>query len=199
MPAAWMQAFTTSPLRLRSFYPLIGVLAVLVACRKDTPSSGEHPAASASIVTIGVALGTCEDVPVCEKECSEGSADRCRRLAATYASGKGVTRDEARAAALYEGACRMNDAPSCVFAGQSREYAHGVAKDDAEAARLYERACELKWPAGCYNLAIMLESGRGVARDGRRANELYQLACAAGAKQSCDKARQERGPPSSHD
>ncbi|MDP9033853.1 MAG: sel1 repeat family protein [Myxococcota bacterium] len=172
---------------------------VAVACHKDTQPSGEEPAVSASVVTMGVTLGTCDDVTLCENECSRGSADRCRRLAATYAFGKGVAKDEARAAALYEGACRMNDAPSCVFAGRSREYAHGVAKDDAEAARLYERACELKWPAGCYNLAIMLENGRGVAPDRSRAKELYQLACAAGAKQSCEKAREEHGPPTPHD
>ncbi len=93
----------------------------------------------------------------------------------------------------------MNDAPSCVFAGQAREYAHGVPKDDAEAARLYERACELKWPAGCYNLAIMLEDGRGVAQDLKRASDLYQMACAAGARLSCEKARRQLLAPAARD
>jgi TPR repeat protein len=164
-------------------------------CGRGRSSTQGQPAPSSSVISIGVAFGTCDDVAVCEKECDAGSADRCRRLAATYALGRGADKDETRAAALYGHACDMNDAPACVFAGQMAEFARGVAKDDARAARFYERACDLRWAAGCYNLAIMLERGSGVPIDRARAGDLYQVACTAGAKQACDKAREMHAPP----
>jgi TPR repeat protein len=168
-------------------------------CSKKQPPTGEPPAPSASVITLGAALGTCDDPAVCARECDAGSADRCRRLAASYAFGRGVDRDEAHATDLYTQACAMNDAPSCVFAGQMSEYAHGVPKDDAKAAHLYERACDLGWAAGCYNFAIMLEHGRGVAPDRAKAADLYQVACTAGSKTACDQAKHLHDPPSLFD
>ncbi|HEX3344403.1 MAG TPA: hypothetical protein VHS09_07505, partial [Polyangiaceae bacterium] len=119
-----------------------GALAVLLAlglvgCHRGASSSGEEPAPTASVVSIGNTIGTCPDLGACEKECDAGSADRCRRLAATYAFGQGVDKDEARATALYEHACAMKDAPACLFAGQMHEFAHGGPKDDTAAARFY--------------------------------------------------------------
>jgi len=168
-----------------------------VGCKGGGASSGEQqaPQPSASVVTIGNTIGTCEDVEACARECDGGSADRCRRLAATYAFGQGVSQDEARATALYEHACDMKDAPACMFAGQMHEFAHGVPKDHAAAAKLYERACDLGYAAGCYNLAILVERGNGVAKDRARAAELYQTACTAGAKQACTKAEELHAPP----
>src|SRR3979409_2630027 len=116
---------------------LAPLLAAAAACSRRDVSSVEQPAPSASVVTIGVALGTCDDLAVWAPECDAGSADRCRRLAATYAFGRGVDKDEALATALYARACDMKDAPSCVFAGQMHEYAHGVPKDDVAAAGFY--------------------------------------------------------------
>jgi TPR repeat protein len=178
----------------RSLAPA-AALVVFAACSRGKSSEQGQPAPSASVITIGVALGTCDEVAICAKECDAGSADRCRRLATTYAFGQGVDKDETRATSLYERACDLKDAPACVFAGQMHEFAHGVPKDDAAAARFYERACDMQWAAGCYNLAVMLENGRGVPQDRARAGELYQLACTAGAKQACDKAREMHEPP----
>lgn len=176
------------PVRARSLL-LYATVSVTAACDRGHAPSPEQAAPSASVVTIGVSLGTCDDVGLCERECNAGSADRCRRLAATYAFGRGVEKDEALATAIYARACDMKDAPACVFAGQMNEYAHGVPKDDRAAARFYERACDLAWAAGCYNFAIMVENGRGVPRDQAKAGELYALACSAGAKAACSKAR----------
>jgi hypothetical protein len=175
---------------------VIGCVSLL-ACRRggSQASEREQAAPSASVVTIGNAIGTCPDVPACERECEAGSADRCRRLAATYAFGQGVDKDDARATALYEHACDMKDGPACMFAGQMHEFSHGVPQDYAAAARFYERACDIEYAAGCYNLAILVEKGRGVAPDRARAADLYQVACTAGAKQACDKARELHAPP----
>ncbi|HTB72604.1 MAG TPA: tetratricopeptide repeat protein [Polyangiaceae bacterium] len=159
------------------------------ACDRSHGAPEGEPAPSASVISIGVTLGTCSDLSQCESECDAGSADRCRRLAATYAVGNGVAKDEAKATALYEHACEMKDPPACVFAGQMHEYAHGVPKDVAKAARLYETACDAGWAAGCYNLAIMFENGRGVALDRDKALGLYDAACSAGAKPACERAK----------
>jgi uncharacterized protein len=165
------------------------------ACSRGQSSGHEQPAPSSSVISLGIAIGTCPDVSACEKECDAGSADRCRRLAATYAFGEGVTKDEARATALYEQACTMDDPSACLFAGQMYEYARGVEKDDVKAARLYGRSCDLRWVAGCYNLGIMFERGTGVPQDRAKAADLYEVACKAGAKQSCEKAQEMRAPP----
>lgn len=157
--------------------------------------SDESAAPSASVIVLGAAIGSCPDIDACERECDAGSADRCRRLAATYALGKGVEKDETRATALYEHACDMKDPSACVFAGQMNEFARGVVKNDARAARFYERACDMQWAAGCYNLAIMYERGTGKPVDRERAGDLYQAACTAGAKEACDKAREMHSPP----
>ena len=69
------------------------------ACDRSGASSTEQPAPSASVVSIGVTLGTCSDLSQCESECDAGSADRCRRLAATYSFGRGTPKDEVQAVA----------------------------------------------------------------------------------------------------
>ncbi len=188
--------------RIPTSIAVVTTALAALACEKGRASPGEQPAPSASVISIGVALGACPDLSLCESECDAGSADRCRRLAVTYATGEGVAKDEARATQLYEHACDMRDPPACVFAGQMHEYAHGVPKDAAKAARLYERACDLAWAPGCYNLAIMFENGRGVLVDRERAADLYGTACGAGAKEACEKAKALRrgtsfdgGPP----
>lgn len=173
----------------------LALCAMLVACHRGSSSSGEEPAPPASVVTIGNTIGMCPDLAACENECDAGSADRCRRLAATYSFGQpGVEKDEARATALYEHACDMKDAPACLFAGQMHEFAHGVPKDDTAASRFYGRACDLAYAAGCYNLAILYERGHGVPQDRAKAGDLYQVACTAGAKQACDRAREMHTP-----
>jgi TPR repeat protein len=178
--------------RVLAWLPLLYFLA---CHRGASSSSGEAPAPSASVITIGNTIGTCPDVAACANECDAGSADRCRRLAATYAFGQGVDKDEEKATALYEHACDMKDAPACLFGGQMHEFAHGVPRDYAAAAHLYQRACEMDYAAGCYNLAIMFEGGRGVPLDRAKAGDLYQVACTAGAKQACDRAREMHAPP----
>jgi hypothetical protein len=175
--------------------PLTLLLALCAACSRGKSSSGDQPAPSSSVITLGVAVGTCPDLVTCERECDAGSADRCRRLAATYAFGEGVPKDETRATGLYEHACDMKDPSACVFAGQMHEFARGVDKDDAKAARLYERACDMQWATGCYNLGIMYERGTGVPQDRVKAGDLYQMACTAGAKTACEKAKELHAPP----
>jgi TPR repeat protein len=166
------------------------VLTLLLLCAAcNRPKSDPQAVASASVIMIDPTFFACADVSTCDQQCDAGSAESCRKLAASYSFGRGVTKDEARAAALYEHACDMHDASACVFAGQMNEYARGTDKDDAKAAKLYERACALEWAPGCYNLAIMYERGTGVAADRVKAGQLYHAACKGGAFSACDKER----------
>jgi TPR repeat protein len=178
---------------MRPFFALLCVACA--ACGRGRISGHDQPAPSSSVITLGIALGGCDDLPACERECDAGSADRCRRLAATYALGQGVDQDETRATALYEHACELGDPSACMFAGQMNEFARGVPKDDAKASRLYGRSCDLRWAPGCYNLGIMVERGTGVPQDRTRAGDLYQMACSAGARGACEKAKEMHLPP----
>jgi uncharacterized protein len=172
---------------------LLACAPALSACHRDEPAPSGEPQPPASAIQVGVALGGCTDIKACLDECEAGAADRCRRLAVTYAMARGVERDEARATELYERACDMKDWASCVFAGQMHEYHHGVPEDLAAATAFYARACDAHWGAACYNLAIMVENGRGVPADPVRAASLYDIACAAGAKIACTRAQDLRG------
>jgi TPR repeat protein len=171
---------------------LVTVLSVasFAACDRAAPSSSEtQEAPASSVIALGVSLGGCEDLGACARECDAGSADRCRRLAISYAQGRGAPKDETRATELYEHACAMGDSPACIFAGQMHEYAHGVPRDETAAAQFYGVACERRSPAGCYNLAYLSENARILPRDLQKARELYAVACAAGARQACDRAK----------
>jgi TPR repeat protein len=179
---------------MRAALAAMALCSMGAACHREPPGAGDRPEPSSSALPIALAIGGCDDPRLCGRECEAGSADRCRRLAATYAFGQGVEKDEKAATALYLHACDMGDPSACVFGGQMYEFSHGVEKDDSAAALLYRRACDLKWAAGCYNLAIAYERGTGLAADRQRAGELYQGACAAGAKVACDKAKELTSP-----
>jgi TPR repeat protein len=178
---------------MRRVVSLVSACILCLGCGRGHSSTTEQPAPSASVVTLGFELGACSnELDECERECEAGSPDRCRRLGAAYALGKGVEKNEAHATALYEHSCDIGDPSACVFAGQMNEYAHGVVMDHAKAARLYERSCNLKWAAGCYNLAFMYERGTGVPQDRAKAADLYQITCDAGSQLSCGKAKEMR-------
>jgi TPR repeat protein len=150
---------------------------------------GTLPAAAQSSVEVINVIGTCDDVPLCTKECEAGQGDRCRRLGATLQFAKPPDRDEARATSFYEEACKLGNAPGCVSAGQMFEYEHGVTKDVAKAAGYYAKACDVGYQVGCANYAIMLENGRGVPKDLEKAATLYEAACRAGAGLACERRK----------
>ena len=175
--------------------PSACVLLLVLACAckrgKQAPEE-QQPAPSQSVFSVAIAPGACPDIEACEKECDAGSADRCMRLATTYESGKGVTKDEKRAAELFERSCTMGDSFGCLNAARVNEFGHGVPKDDAKAAAFNKKSCDLGNPSGCYNEALFYADGRGVAKDDPRALDLFENACDAGARQACVDAKAVR-------
>ena len=175
---------------------LLGVATLALAAtdcsRRGGEPTAEQPSPSASVISIGVELGACDDLVACQNECEAGSSDRCRRIGVSYEFGKGVPQDGAHATELYVKACSMDNSEACLAAGRMYEFHHGVDKDDVKAVGYYSRACDLGNPTGCANLAILLESGRGTAKDEGAALRLFDQACAKGAGLACEHAKHLR-------
>src|SRR3954469_8921726 len=71
-----------------------------------------------------------------ENACNAGNVKSCSDLGHRFEEGRGVPKDEARAAALYTKACDAGDALACVFLGLLFEDGRGVGKDPARVLAL---------------------------------------------------------------
>jgi TPR repeat protein len=147
--------------------------------------------------------------------CEEGSAVACDELGVRYEQGRGVDKDDARAASLFAKACEMGHAEGCLHAAMLQEQSHGAdgpdvqalilytmaceggvteacahlsdggGKDEARAAEISAGACEKGDLRACAALAERLEEGRGVETNLLRAAELYAKGCDGGNALSC--------------
>ena len=59
-----------------------------------------------------------------------------------YLAGRGVERDDAKAAAFYKKACDGGHMDGCVQLGLLYAEGDGVVKDPAKAKALFEKACD---------------------------------------------------------
>jgi TPR repeat protein len=123
---------------------------------------------------------------VVERAC-EGTSDvhACAVLGTMYASGSGVARDEAKAAELYERACKAGVASACVKLGHAFLVGEGVHPDDVRALEMFRKGCDRARSDSCTELAVMYCIGRGVPRDAARSSALFQQACDAGDPVAC--------------
>jgi len=170
--------------------------AIAVGCKPGHSARGlDEPAPTGSVIAIAAAMGECEDLEVCARECDAGSSDRCRRMGVNYEFGKGTDRDVARATELYAKACAMRNSDACLSAGRMFEFHHGTSPDDAQAVAYYRASCDLDNPTGCANLAIMLERGRGAPKDQAQAVELFARACDRGAGVACERMKSLQAAP----
>jgi hypothetical protein len=112
-----------------------------------------------------------------EPPCDKAQPVVCRDLGVKYEDGKGVKKDEARAAALYQLACDGADALGCLRLGMLYEAGSGVAEDLGHAVLLYEQSCKARLAQGCAFAGDMYARGVGVAKDESKAAALYLQAC----------------------
>ena len=70
-------------------------------------------------------------------------------LAVFYLQGDGVAADKARAASMWDEACRAGHARSCSNLGFMYKVGDGVATDEAKALSLLKKACELGMADAC--------------------------------------------------
>jgi TPR repeat protein len=130
-----------------------------------------------------------KDARRCIQACDEGDAGSCTNLGLMYAAGRaGLTKDEARAAALYQRACDGGNKRGCTNLGRMYETGRGgLPTDEVRALALLKGACEAGDAPGCTGLGRMYETGRGgLPKDEARAVALYQSACGAGAAVGCN-------------
>jgi hypothetical protein len=187
----------TRPLVLTGAFAVVGLFAVAALWPVWKASIAEPPRPRASLSAPPAILRTevtpspaiaplpspTADVP---GDCDGMNSSACADLAARYAAGSGVPKDEARAAALYDRACQGGAARGCTGLGVLHNTGGGVAKDLGRAAVLYERGCRGGDASGCNNLGTLYEFGSlGLARDEERAAALYGEACEKGDAQGC--------------
>ena len=116
-------------------------------------------------------------LPGQEPPCDKAQPVVCRDLGVKYEEGKGVQKDEARAAALYQLACDGADALGCLRLGLLYESGSGVTEDLGRATQLYDQSCKGSLAAGCGYAGDMYARGAGVPRDEAKAAALYRQAC----------------------
>jgi TPR repeat protein len=104
----------------------------------------------------------------------------CSNLGALYEEGRGVEKDERRAASLYEKACQGGNAGGCSNLGFLYLNGSGVERDESRAASLYEKACQGGFATGCSNLGFLYVEGRGVGRDDTEAVKWFRKAAEQG-------------------
>jgi TPR repeat protein len=128
------------------------------------------------------------------RACNAGNAVSCLKLAEMYRSGQGVTKNLARASALYMKACDGDVAEGCLWAGRLFESADAATKETvstdefiARAISLWTQACDRHELDQCMSLGDYFQHESGGSSDASRA---YGKACKAGRLDGCTRQGQ---------
>jgi S1-C subfamily serine protease len=128
------------------------------------------------------------DAETCLALCTKERPDLCNASGIVFRRGRGVSRDDARAAELYRKACDAAYAPGCANLGVLYRAGEGVARDLPRALSLSEDACDRGYPGGCLVAGEMLAAGEGAPASLARAVARLSLACDGGLGDACMKA-----------
>jgi TPR repeat protein len=131
-----------------------------------------------------------------ETRCTSGDAQSCLDLAFKYSTGRGVAKDEARAAQFYQQACDGGNDVGCDGLAMDYAVGQGVPMDTARARQLGEKAERLRNQVtethcnsgdlkSCVELGSAYSSG-GPNTDLARAAQLYRQACDGGNARGCN-------------
>lgn len=130
------------------------------------------------------------------KAAEQGHIEAEFMLASLYERGAGVTKDEAKALALYRKAAAAGHVRAMHNLGVLLS-AHGTPQDYREAASWFERAAMAGLADSQYNLALLYERGLGLDQDLSRAYFWYRVAAKTGDKEATRQAeRLKRTLPS---
>jgi TPR repeat protein len=90
-----------------------------------------------------------------ELRCAKGEAEDCLELGARYLRGEaGVTKDEAKAAAMFQKACDGGLATGCEFYAKMLRDGRGVPEDEAKAQTLLGKACDGGAAGACTSVGL---------------------------------------------
>ena len=120
-------------------------------------------------------------VPLFQKACDGAHGDACASLGWLYMSGRGIGRDDARAAALSERACNLRSLSGCNQGAGWHNPLTGVLKDATRWAAYLEKLCDAHaQPRSCLQLGLAYDIGMWVPKNADHANELFKKSCLHG-------------------
>jgi len=105
-------------------------------------------------------------------------------LAAKFAGGYGVAKDDRRAVEWYRIAAEKGFPPAQNNLGFMYAEGRGVKKDDAQAVQWYQRAADQNYAPAQTSLGMMYAQGRGVEKSDTDALALYSMAAKDGYPQA---------------
>ena len=105
-------------------------------------------------------------------------------LAYCYRNGKGMKKDEKRAADLDLEAAKLGDPEGLYNAGCLYLSGKEVPKDEIEAVKCFRKAAKLLHPRARYNLAVCLANGIGGEKDPEEAVRLCRLVKRSGDEEA---------------
>jgi TPR repeat protein len=138
------------------------------------------------------------DAGRCETQCTRGEATSCTGLGYLLHHGKGVSRDDAKAATLYKRGCDEGDVLGCADLGVLYRDGEGVARDARRAADLFQVSCDRGLAWACQSIGELYISGAGVPKNSARAETLLERACDASLADACAKAAEMHEGDSRH-
>ena len=106
----------------------------------------------------------------------QGDARAQSLVGLIHYAGRGVVRDDAKAAGWLRLAADRGDAAARFRLGLMYSEGHGVPQDHAEAAKWYRLAADQRHPQAQYNLGLLYATGEGVEQDYRKAHMWFNLA-----------------------
>lgn len=134
----------------------------------------------------------------CGRSAKTSGDDGCLRQADLLADGWGITKDVARAEAIYRGRCDDGRAAACF--GMGRLYERQSQLDDA--LRMFLRACDGGWADACSSVGFAYYTAHGVRWDVAAAAKFFVKACELGSSVGCansgDVYRYGAGAPADH-
>jgi uncharacterized protein len=109
-------------------------------------------------------------------DCAAGRSLGCYNLGIRFRDGKGVKKDKAKTAQLFDRACDLDDAYACNALGVYYYNGDDIAQDYAKAATYFEKACDGGHSGGCFNLGDSYGKGEGVEMNRVMEFALYRQA-----------------------
>jgi len=120
-----------------------------------------------------------------ERSCDRGDGASCFIAGSVWHLGRAVTRDDARAVALFDKSCAAGWPRGCARLGESYAFGEGVAKDPARALSLFEKACDRQYGPACVNAAVMYHRGDAVPKNSVASRLRFRAACNLGIQEAC--------------
>ncbi|MCA3370936.1 MAG: SEL1-like repeat protein [Roseomonas sp.] len=153
----------------------IDVQRARTACEAAIAAHPQEPRFQAWLGRVFSATGLHADAVAFYRRAAElGHAWAQNSMGVVLANGRGLSRDDTRAAQWYLLAADQGYAEAQNNLGVMIQNGRGVTRDDARAVQWYERAADQGDAWGQNNLGWMLANGRGVPQDDAKAVQWYR-------------------------